>query len=132
MHNHSKHNCIILKDGVNDPGLAFAGKVGLGPFWTWVQDLSYVHARQLVVGTFVSSFRHERTSTGGRSTRRCKCKIYSTVYTLITHKPYWQSRGVFVGHIHLDKNTFNILFHKGTVCNSLLIILLMVTLYIYM
>jgi hypothetical protein len=20
---------------VNDPGLAFAGKVGLGPFWTW-------------------------------------------------------------------------------------------------
>jgi hypothetical protein len=43
MHNHSKHNCIILKDGVNDPGLAFAGKVGLGPFWTWVQVLSYVH-----------------------------------------------------------------------------------------
>jgi hypothetical protein len=35
MHNRSKHNCIILKDGVNDPGLAFAGKVGLGPFWTW-------------------------------------------------------------------------------------------------
>jgi hypothetical protein len=32
MHNHSKHNCIILKNGVNDPGLAFAGKVGLGPF----------------------------------------------------------------------------------------------------
>jgi hypothetical protein len=25
--------------------------------------LSYVHARQLFVGTFVSSFRHERTST---------------------------------------------------------------------
>jgi hypothetical protein len=22
MHNHSKHNCIILKDGVNDPGLS--------------------------------------------------------------------------------------------------------------
>jgi hypothetical protein len=32
MHNRSKHNCIILKDGVNDLGLAFAGKVGLGPF----------------------------------------------------------------------------------------------------
>jgi hypothetical protein len=65
MHINSKHNCIILKDGVNDPGLAFAGKVGLGPLWTWVQVLSYVHARQLFVGTFVSSFRHERTSTGG-------------------------------------------------------------------
>jgi hypothetical protein len=58
-----------------------------------------------------------------RSTRRCKCKIYSTVFTLINYEPYWQSRGVFVGHIHLDKNTFSILFHKWTICNSLLIIL---------
>jgi hypothetical protein len=55
-----------FKRRVNDPGLAFAGKVGLGPFWTWVQALSYVHALQLFVGTFVSSFRHERTSTGGK------------------------------------------------------------------
>jgi hypothetical protein len=62
MHNRSKHNCVILKDGVNDPGLAFAGKVGLGPFWTWVQVLSYVHALQPFVGTFVPSFRHERSS----------------------------------------------------------------------
>jgi hypothetical protein len=66
MHNRSRHDCILLKDGVNDLGLAFAGKVGLGPFWTWVQTLSYVHALQLFVGTFVSSFRHERTSTGGK------------------------------------------------------------------
>jgi hypothetical protein len=58
-----------------------------------------------------------------RSTRRCKCKIYSTVFTFINYKPYWQSRGVFVGHIHLDKDTFSILFHKGTICNSLLIVL---------
>jgi hypothetical protein len=66
MHNQSKHNCIILKAGVNDPGLAFAGKVGLGPFWTWVQVLSYVHVLQLCVSTFASSFRHERMSTVGR------------------------------------------------------------------
>jgi hypothetical protein len=33
------------------------------------------------------------------------------------------TRGVFVGHIHLDKNTFSILFQKGTICNSLLNIL---------
>jgi hypothetical protein len=32
-------------------------------------------------------------------------------------------RGVFVGHIHLDKNTFSILFQKGTICNCLLNIL---------
>jgi hypothetical protein len=66
MHNRSKHICVILKDGVNDLGLAFDGKVGLGPFWTWVQVLSYVPVRQLFVGTFVSSFRHERTPTGGK------------------------------------------------------------------
>jgi hypothetical protein len=66
MHNRSKHNCIILKDEVNAPGLAFTGKVGLGPFWTWVKVLSYVHVLQLFVGTFVSSFRHERTSTVGK------------------------------------------------------------------
>jgi hypothetical protein len=66
MHNHSKHNCIILKDGVNDLGLAFAGKVGLGPFWTRIKVLSYVHVLQLFVGTFVSSFWRERTSTGGK------------------------------------------------------------------
>jgi hypothetical protein len=66
MHNRSRHNCIILKDSVNDPGLAVAGKVGRGPFWTWVQVSSYVHALQLFVGTFVSSFRHDRMSTGGK------------------------------------------------------------------
>jgi hypothetical protein len=66
MHNRSKHNCIILKDGVNDPGLAYAGKVGLGPFWTWVQVLSYVHVLQLFVSTFASSFRHVCTSTVGK------------------------------------------------------------------
>jgi hypothetical protein len=55
-----------LKDGVNDTGLAFASKVGLGPSWTWVQVLSYVHVLQLFVSTFVSSFWHERASTGGK------------------------------------------------------------------
>jgi hypothetical protein len=51
------------KTGSYAPGLAFAGKVGLGPFWTWVQVLSYVHVLLLFVSTLVSSFRHERTST---------------------------------------------------------------------
>jgi hypothetical protein len=66
MHNHSKHNCISLKDGVNDPGLSFTGKVGLGPFWTLIQVLSYEHVLQLFVGTFISSFRQERLSTVGK------------------------------------------------------------------
>jgi hypothetical protein len=31
--------------------------------------------------------------------------------------------GALVGHIHLGKNTFNILFQKETICSSLLNIL---------
>jgi hypothetical protein len=31
--------------------------------------------------------------------------------------------GALVEHIHLDKNTFSILFQKGTICSSLLNIL---------
>jgi hypothetical protein len=57
------------------------------------------------------------------STRRCKCKIYLTVFNLINHKPQMTIKGVLVGHIHLDKNTFSILFQKGTICDSLLDIL---------
>jgi hypothetical protein len=80
MHNHSKHNCKLLKDGVNDPGLAFTGKVGLGPFWTWVQALSYVHGLQLFVDTSVSSFRHERPSTVGKIYTKMLWKIYSMIF----------------------------------------------------
>jgi hypothetical protein len=65
MHKHSKGNCIILKKMVNDLGLAFAGKVGLGPFCTLVQVLSYVHVLQLTDSAFVS-FWHERMSTVGK------------------------------------------------------------------
>jgi hypothetical protein len=46
-------------------GLPSLGKVGLGPFWTLVQALRYVHVPQLFVSTLVSSFRQERTSTVG-------------------------------------------------------------------
>jgi hypothetical protein len=52
-----------LKTRLDAPGLAFAGKVGLGPFWTLVQVLSYVHVMQLFVSSFGSSFWHERIST---------------------------------------------------------------------
>jgi hypothetical protein len=65
MHKHSKGNCIILKEWVNDPGLPFVDKVGLRPFWTLVQVLSYVHVLQLTVSTFVS-FRHKHIATVGK------------------------------------------------------------------
>jgi hypothetical protein len=65
MHNHSKDNCIILKDRVNDPGLAFAGKVDLGPFWTLVHALFYSDVVHVSVNSSVSSFRHTGTATVG-------------------------------------------------------------------
>jgi hypothetical protein len=57
------------------------------------------------------------------STRRCKCKIYSMIFNLINFNNKGQSCGTLVGHIHLDKNTFSILFQKGTICSSLVNIL---------
>jgi hypothetical protein len=50
---------------VNDPGLAFVGKVGLGPFWTLVQDLLYGDVVYVSVSSSVS-FRHTRTTTVGK------------------------------------------------------------------
>jgi hypothetical protein len=66
MHKHSKGNCIILKRRVNDPGLAFDGKVGLGPFWTLVQVLLYNDVVHISVSSSVSSFRHEHKATVGK------------------------------------------------------------------
>jgi hypothetical protein len=58
--------------------------------------LSYVHAWQLFVDTFVSSFRHERTSTGG--------KIYTKV----------QMQDLFDGFYFNHLRT--ILTIKGCIC----------------
>jgi hypothetical protein len=63
MHNHGKGDCIILKDRVNDPRLAFAGQVGLGPFWILVQVLLYSDVVHVSINSSVSSFRHTRTAT---------------------------------------------------------------------
>jgi hypothetical protein len=63
MHNHSINNCINFRNRVNDPGLAFDGKVGLGPFWTLVQALLYNDVMHVSVSSSVSSFRHLRTAT---------------------------------------------------------------------
>jgi hypothetical protein len=86
MHNHRRHNFIILKDGVNDLGPDFAGNVGLGPFWTLVQVLSYVHVMQLFVSSFVSSFRHERISTVGKIYMRMQMQDLFDDFNLINHK----------------------------------------------
>jgi hypothetical protein len=66
MQKHNKGYWITLKDGVNDPGLAFTGRADLGPFWTLVQVLLYHDVVYVYVSSSVSSFRHRRTSTIGK------------------------------------------------------------------
>jgi hypothetical protein len=56
-------------------GLALAGKVGLGPFWTLVQVLLYSDVVHVSVNSFVSSFRHRRTATVGKIYTSLQCKI---------------------------------------------------------
>jgi hypothetical protein len=63
MYNHSNDNCISFKNRVNDLGLAFSVKVGLGPFWTLVQVLLYSDMVRVSVSSSVFSFWHTRTAT---------------------------------------------------------------------
>jgi hypothetical protein len=63
MHKHNKGNCIIFKRRVNDLGLAFVGKVGLGPFWTLVQVLLCNDVVHVTVSSSFSSFQHTCTAT---------------------------------------------------------------------
>jgi hypothetical protein len=94
MHKLSKGNCIVLKRKVNDLRLAFVGKVGLGPFWTLVQVLSYVHVLQLTVSSFVSSFRHERIVTVGKIYTRMYMQDLINIFDLINYKTTHDNHGV--------------------------------------
>jgi hypothetical protein len=71
---------------VNDPGLAFVGKVGIGPLWTLVQVLSYVHILQLTVSSSVSSFRYERIATVGKIYTRIHMQDLIEGFNLINYK----------------------------------------------
>jgi hypothetical protein len=84
MNNNSKHNCVIFKDGVNDPGLAFDGKIGLGPFWTLVQV--YNDVVHVSVSSSVSSFRHTRTATEREIYTRMQMQDLFDDFNLINHK----------------------------------------------
>jgi hypothetical protein len=99
-----------FKNKVNDSGLAFVGKIGLGPFWTLVQVLSYVHVSQLTVSAFVSSFRHEHIATVGKIYLRMQMQDLIDGFDLINYKQHMTIMGCMVDHIHLDKHTFDIFF----------------------
>jgi hypothetical protein len=94
MHKHSKGSCTILKRRVNEPGLAFVGKVGLGPFWTLVLVLSYIHILQLTVSSLISTFRHERIATIGKIYTRMHMRDSISDFKLINYKTTHDIHGV--------------------------------------
>jgi hypothetical protein len=63
-----------FKNKVNDPGLAFAGKVGLRLFWTLVQVLLYNDVVYVSVSSSIFSFRHTCTATVREIYTRMQCK----------------------------------------------------------
>jgi hypothetical protein len=44
------------------------------------------------------------------------------IFNLINYKQQMTTMGCMVDHFHPDKDTFSILFQKGTICGSLLFI----------
>jgi hypothetical protein len=59
---------------VNDPGLAVAGKVGLGPFWTLVQVLLYNGVVHVSISSSISSFYHKCAAIVGEIYTRMQWK----------------------------------------------------------
>jgi hypothetical protein len=94
MHKYSKGNYIILKRTINDLGLAFVGKVVLGPFWTLVQVLSYIHVLQLTISTFVSSVRHVCIDTVGTIYTRLHMQDLIDGFDLINYQTTYDNHGV--------------------------------------
>jgi hypothetical protein len=95
MQKHSKGSCINLnKTWVNDPGFAFVGKVGLGPFWTLVQVLLYSDVVHNPVNSLVSSFRHERVATVKKIYTRMHMQDLIDDFDLINYKTTHDNHGV--------------------------------------
>jgi hypothetical protein len=78
---------------------------------------------QLTNSSSFSSFRHERTNTVEKIYTRMQMQDLLNGFNLNSYNQQITTMGCMVEHIHLDKNTFNILFQKGTICGSLSIIL---------
>jgi hypothetical protein len=74
--------------------LAFIGKVGLRPFWTSVQVLSYVQVPQFTVNTFVSSFQHECIATVRKIYTRMQMQDLIDSFNFIIYQTTCDNYGV--------------------------------------
>jgi hypothetical protein len=114
---------ILLKDGLIIRALPSLARLALGPFGLWSRSSA---TNTCCSSSSAPSSPPSDTSVylpSGRSTQGCKCKIYLTIFNLISYNQQMTTMGCMVDQAHLDKNTFSILFQKGTICSSLLFIL---------
>jgi hypothetical protein len=111
VHKHSKDSCVNLnKTWVDDPGLAFVGKISLWPLWTFVQVLLYNDIVHVPVNSLVSSFRHERIATVRKIYTMMHMQDLINGFDLIKYKATHENHGCMVDHIYLDNSIFSILF----------------------
>jgi hypothetical protein len=92
------------------PGLAFVSTSSNTNFGTLVQVLLYGDVVHVSSCSLVHVHWHERVGTIGifyteDANARHKCQ-----FDLINHKQHMTTMGCMVDHIHLDNNTFIILF----------------------
>jgi hypothetical protein len=114
-------------------GLPSLARLALGPSGLW--------SRSWATSTYYSSSSAPSSPPSGtslyllsgRSTRRCKCKIYLTIFNLINYNQQMTTMGCMVDHIHLDKKYIQHTLPKRNNMQFFIIYsFLIVIVYIYM
>jgi hypothetical protein len=92
------------------PGLAFVSTSRHTNFWTLVRVLLYGHVVHVSSRSLVLISRHKRIATVGDFYPENANARLNWQIELIHHKTTFGNHGCMVDHIHLDKDTFSILF----------------------
>jgi hypothetical protein len=95
---------------MDKPGLAFVGTSSLTHFWTLARVLLYSHVVHVSSSSLVLVCWHERVATVGNFYTEDAMQDLSDHLNLINFKQLMSTKKCMIGHIHLDNNTFSILF----------------------
>jgi hypothetical protein len=101
-----------------EPGLAFVSTSKQKTLRTLVRVLLYGHVIHVPSCSLVLVSRHERIATVGDFYTEDAMQDLSVI-DLVNHKQHMTTMGCMVDHIHLDNNTFSILFLKGAISDAL-------------
>jgi hypothetical protein len=95
---------------MNKPGLAFVSTSRNTNFRTLARVLLYGHVAHVSSSSLVHVRRHERVATVGNFYTEDAMQDLSDHLNLINFKQLMSTKRCMFGHIHLDNNTFSILF----------------------